>query len=129
MWLGLWRWASLQIGCELTNHAAYLQSWIWVLRESPKVLLQVVSEARQPLRASRSPPGGQCSQLRGQAGQPMPRSRELGLQQLALAAAARRRGETAEAEGPFAGRPWAAGSGQQQPAQIPCLRKARSAWG
>jgi antirestriction protein ArdC len=37
----------LQIGCELANHAAYLQSWISVLRESPKVLLQVVSEARQ----------------------------------------------------------------------------------
>ncbi|MGL6133196.1 MAG: zincin-like metallopeptidase domain-containing protein [Prochlorococcaceae cyanobacterium] len=37
----------LHIGCELTNHAAYLQSWISVLRESPKVLLQVVSEARQ----------------------------------------------------------------------------------
>jgi antirestriction protein ArdC len=37
----------LQIGCELKNHAAYLQSWIAVLRESPQVLLQVVSEARQ----------------------------------------------------------------------------------
>jgi len=37
----------LQIGCELTSHAAYLESWISVLRESPKVLLQVVSEARQ----------------------------------------------------------------------------------
>jgi antirestriction protein ArdC len=37
----------LQIGCELSHHAAYLQSWISVLRESPKVLLQVISEARQ----------------------------------------------------------------------------------
>jgi antirestriction protein ArdC len=37
----------LQIGCELINHAAYLQSWISVLRESPKVLLQVISAARQ----------------------------------------------------------------------------------
>jgi antirestriction protein ArdC len=37
----------LQIGCELANHAAYLQSWISVLCESPKVLLQVVSQARQ----------------------------------------------------------------------------------
>jgi antirestriction protein ArdC len=37
----------LQIGCELANHAAYLQSWIAVLRESPKVLLQMISEARQ----------------------------------------------------------------------------------
>ncbi len=37
----------LQIGCELTNHAAYLESWISVLRESPRLLLQLVSEARQ----------------------------------------------------------------------------------
>jgi antirestriction protein ArdC len=37
----------LQIGCALTNHAAYLQSWISCLRESPKMLLQIVSEARQ----------------------------------------------------------------------------------
>ncbi len=37
----------LQIGCELANHAAYLESWISCLRESPKVLLQVISEARQ----------------------------------------------------------------------------------
>jgi antirestriction protein ArdC len=37
----------LQIGCVLAHHAAYLQSWISVLRESPKVLLQVISEARQ----------------------------------------------------------------------------------
>ena len=41
----------LQIGCELTNHAAYLQSWISVLRESPKVLLQVISAARQAVDA------------------------------------------------------------------------------
>jgi antirestriction protein ArdC len=37
----------LQIGCELSHHAAYIQSWISVLRESSKVLLQVISEARQ----------------------------------------------------------------------------------
>jgi antirestriction protein ArdC len=37
----------LQIGCELSNHAAYLHSWISVLRQSPKVLLQVISAARQ----------------------------------------------------------------------------------
>ena len=41
----------LQIGCELSNHAAYLQSWISVLRESPKVLLQVISAARQAVDA------------------------------------------------------------------------------
>ena len=41
----------LQIGCELTNHAAYLQSWISVLRQSPKVLLQVISAARQAVDA------------------------------------------------------------------------------
>lgn len=37
----------LQIGCELENHAAYLQSWISVLQESPHVLLRIVSEARK----------------------------------------------------------------------------------
>jgi antirestriction protein ArdC len=37
----------LQIGCELENHAAYLQSWISVLQESPHVLLRIVSDARK----------------------------------------------------------------------------------
>jgi antirestriction protein ArdC len=37
----------LQIGCELTNHAAYLQSWVDVLKESPTVLLRIVSDARK----------------------------------------------------------------------------------
>ena len=37
----------LAIGCDLTNHAAYLQSWISVLKESPHVLLRVVSDARK----------------------------------------------------------------------------------
>lgn len=37
----------LAIGCELTNHAAYLESWIAVLRQSPQVLLQVLSAARK----------------------------------------------------------------------------------
>ena len=37
----------LEIGCELTQHAAYLESWIAVLRQSPQVLLQVLSQARQ----------------------------------------------------------------------------------
>ena len=37
----------LEIGCQLEHHAAYLESWIAVLRESPQVLLQVLSQARQ----------------------------------------------------------------------------------
>ena len=37
----------LEIGCQLVHHAAYLESWIAVLRESPQVLLQVLSQARQ----------------------------------------------------------------------------------
>ena len=37
----------LAIGCELTHHAAYLESWIAVLRQSPQVLLQVLSAARK----------------------------------------------------------------------------------
>jgi antirestriction protein ArdC len=37
----------LQIGCELANHAAYLQSWIGVLKESPTVLLRIISDARK----------------------------------------------------------------------------------
>lgn len=37
----------LAIGCDLTNHAAYLQSWISVLKESPHVLLRIVSDARK----------------------------------------------------------------------------------
>ncbi len=37
----------LQIGCRLEHHAAYMESWIAVLRESPQVLMQVLSQARQ----------------------------------------------------------------------------------
>ena len=37
----------LEIGCELQNHAAYLEHWISLLKESPTVLFQVLSEARQ----------------------------------------------------------------------------------
>jgi antirestriction protein ArdC len=38
----------LQIGCELTNHAAYLKGWATLLRDGgAKVLFQVLSEARK----------------------------------------------------------------------------------
>jgi antirestriction protein ArdC len=37
----------LEIGSEIESHAAYLGQWIELLKESPKVLFQVLSEARQ----------------------------------------------------------------------------------
>ena len=37
----------LEIGSEIESHAAYLGHWVELLKESPKVLLQVLSEARQ----------------------------------------------------------------------------------
>jgi antirestriction protein ArdC len=37
----------LEIGSEIESHAAYLGHWIELLKESPKVLFQVLSEARQ----------------------------------------------------------------------------------
>ncbi len=37
----------LEIGSEIESHAAYLSHWIELLKESPKVLFQVLSEARQ----------------------------------------------------------------------------------
>lgn len=36
----------LAIGSEIESHAAYLSRWIELLRESPTVLFQVLSEAR-----------------------------------------------------------------------------------
>jgi antirestriction protein ArdC len=48
----------LEIGSDLHNHAAYLTEWIQLLRQSPKLLYKVLSEARQaadlicPARAS-----------------------------------------------------------------------------
>ena len=36
----------LEIGSEIESHAAYLGHWIELLKESPKVLFQVLSEAR-----------------------------------------------------------------------------------
>jgi hypothetical protein len=38
----------LEIGSEIESHAAYLGHWIELLKESPKVLFQVLSEERQP---------------------------------------------------------------------------------
>ena len=37
----------LEIGSAMANHAAYLGGWIGLLRESPRVLLQVLSDARK----------------------------------------------------------------------------------
>ncbi|MFS6827349.1 zincin-like metallopeptidase domain-containing protein [Cyanobium sp. ATX 6F1] len=37
----------LEIGSEIESHAAYLGHWIELLQESPRVLFQVLSEARQ----------------------------------------------------------------------------------
>ena len=37
----------LEIGSAMANHAAYLGHWIALLRESPRVLLQVLSDARR----------------------------------------------------------------------------------
>nr|WP_286193156.1 MULTISPECIES: hypothetical protein [unclassified Synechococcus] len=37
----------LEIGSEIESHAAYLGRWIELLKESPKVLFQVLSEGRQ----------------------------------------------------------------------------------
>jgi antirestriction protein ArdC len=38
----------LQIGCQLENHAAYLQHWAQLLKEGgPRVLFQVLSDARK----------------------------------------------------------------------------------
>ena len=38
---------QLEIGSEIESHAAYVCQWMELLRESPKVLFQVLSEARQ----------------------------------------------------------------------------------
>jgi antirestriction protein ArdC len=37
----------LQIGCQLENHAAYLKNWAELLKEEPKALFKVLSQARQ----------------------------------------------------------------------------------
>ena len=37
----------LEIGSDVANHAAYLASWINLLKESPRVLLRVLADARR----------------------------------------------------------------------------------
>jgi antirestriction protein ArdC len=37
----------LEIGTAMANHAAYLGHWLELLRESPRLLLQVLSDARR----------------------------------------------------------------------------------
>lgn len=36
----------LQVGSEFTNHAAYLKSWVQILRAEPKQLFKILSKAR-----------------------------------------------------------------------------------
>lgn len=53
----------LEIGSDTQNHAAYLSHWIALLRETPRLLLQVLSDARRaadliaPEVADPTPPG------------------------------------------------------------------------
>lgn len=37
----------LEIGSAMANHAAYLSHWVELLKESPRVLLQVLGNARK----------------------------------------------------------------------------------
>jgi len=37
----------LEIGCDLSNHAAYLDHWIRLLQEKPGILIPVLQQARQ----------------------------------------------------------------------------------
>ena len=37
----------LEIGSAMANHAAYLGHWVELLKASPRVLLQVLSDARK----------------------------------------------------------------------------------
>jgi len=37
----------LQIGCQLENHAAYLKAWAELLKEEPRALFKVLSDARK----------------------------------------------------------------------------------
>ena len=58
MLLGDW----LETGSEIKGHAAYLGHWAELLKETPKVLFQVLSEARQA--ADLISAGGQPSMCR-----------------------------------------------------------------
>jgi antirestriction protein ArdC len=51
----------LQIGCQLENHAAYLKEWAQLLRDEPKALFKVLSNARKAadLIAPEAPPDGE----------------------------------------------------------------------
>ena len=48
---------QLEIVSEIESHAAYLGHWMELLRESPKVLFQVLSEARQGVNLVCPEPG------------------------------------------------------------------------
>ncbi len=55
----------LEIGSEIESHAAYLGHWVELLKESPKVLFQMLSKAHQAadLICPLGPPqgSGSCS--------------------------------------------------------------------
>ncbi|MFN9621638.1 MAG: ArdC family protein [Cyanobacteriota bacterium] len=59
----------LEIGSDVHNHAAYLAEWIQLLRQSPKLLYKVLSEARQAADLISPPelPGGSDPQRRSDA--------------------------------------------------------------
>jgi len=48
---------QLEIVSEIESHAAYLGHWMELLRESTKVLFQVLSEARQGVNLVCPEPG------------------------------------------------------------------------
>jgi antirestriction protein ArdC len=53
----------LEIGSEIESDAAYLGHWVELLKESPKVLFQVLSEARQAVGLICPEVPGQLEQL------------------------------------------------------------------
>lgn len=60
----------LEIGSDTCNHAAYLAHWIELLRESPRLLLKLLSEARQAADLICPEPDPQARQAHPQADAP-----------------------------------------------------------
>ncbi|MFM8525909.1 MAG: zincin-like metallopeptidase domain-containing protein [Cyanobacteriota bacterium] len=60
----------LEIGSAMTNHAAYLSHWVALLRESPRVLLQVLADARRAADLIAPEPPLATSEPAGQDGLP-----------------------------------------------------------
>ena len=65
----------LEIGSDVANHAAYLSSWIALLHESPRLLVEILGDARRavdlicpdetPQAATNAVAGGQSDQASG----------------------------------------------------------------